>query len=84
MLFEAFAARLPVVATAVGGVPDAVSDAALLIPPADAGAAVDALTSIAADERLRERLVERGLVLVRGRTIDAECRRVAEFLARGR
>lgn len=84
VLFEAFAARLPVVATAVGGVPDAVSDAALLIPPADAGAAVDALTSIAADERLRERLVERGLALVRGRTIDAECRRVAEFLARGR
>lgn len=60
VLFDAFAARLPVIATAEGGVPDAVGDAALLIPPADAAAAVNALTSIAADEQLRKRLVERG------------------------
>ena len=37
VLFEAFAAGTPVVATAVGGVPEAVGDAALLIPPGDAG-----------------------------------------------
>ena len=36
-LFEAFAAGLPVVATAVGGVPAAVGDAALLVEPGDAG-----------------------------------------------
>ena len=34
VLFEAMAARVPVVATAVGGVPDVVSDnEALLVPP---------------------------------------------------
>ena len=37
-LFEAFAAR-PVVATAVGGVPAAVGDSALLVEPGDAGRA---------------------------------------------
>jgi glycosyltransferase involved in cell wall biosynthesis len=44
VLFEAFAARLPVVATAVGGIPAAAGEAALLIEPGDAGAAVEALS----------------------------------------
>ncbi len=38
-LFEAFASGLPVVATAVGGVPAAVGDAALLVEPGDPGSA---------------------------------------------
>ena len=83
VLFEAFAARLPVVATAVGGVADAAGDAAILIPPDDVTAAVDALLSLAGDDELRAELVERGLELVRSRTIDRECGRVAEFLRRG-
>jgi glycosyltransferase involved in cell wall biosynthesis len=81
VIFEAFAARLPVVATAVGGVPDAVGDAGLLVPPGDAGAAVEALRRVEADEELRERLVERGVERVREHTTDAECARIAEFLA---
>ena len=43
VLYEAFAAGLPVVATDVGGVAEAVGDAALLIPPGDANAAADAV-----------------------------------------
>nr|MBA3294881.1 glycosyltransferase family 4 protein [Geodermatophilaceae bacterium] len=39
VLLEAFAARLPVIATAVGGVPDAAAGAAELVPPGDARAA---------------------------------------------
>ena len=42
VLLEAFAAGTPVVATAVGGVPEAAGDAALLIPPGDADAAAAA------------------------------------------
>jgi glycosyltransferase involved in cell wall biosynthesis len=79
VLFEAFAARLPVVATAVGGVPDAAGDAALLVPPGDADAAVDALTRMASEDELRRRLVERGVERVRRSTTAAEIRRVAEF-----
>jgi glycosyltransferase involved in cell wall biosynthesis len=81
VLFEAFAAGLPVVATEVGGVgrgPE--RDAALLIPPADPAAAAAALERLAGDSALRERLVRRGLELARERTIEAECRRVAGFI----
>ena len=81
VIFEAFAARLPVVATAVGGVPDAVGDAGLLVPPGDARAAVEALRRVDAEPELRERLVGRGVERVRSHTTDAECARIAEFLA---
>jgi glycosyltransferase involved in cell wall biosynthesis len=79
VLFEAFAARLPIVATAVGGVPDAAGEAALLVPPGDASAAVEALRRLAGDAALRERLVEAGVERVREHTTTSEIRRVAEF-----
>jgi glycosyltransferase involved in cell wall biosynthesis len=79
VLFEAFAARLPIVATAVGGVPDAAGDAALLIPPGDAGAAVEALTRLADEPEVRERIVASGVERVRTHTTAAEIGRVAEF-----
>jgi glycosyltransferase involved in cell wall biosynthesis len=81
VLFEAFAGRLPVVATDVGGVAPAAGEAALLIPPGDAHAAAAALERVAADPELRARLIEAGVERVRGRTLEAECRRVAAFLA---
>ena len=52
-LFEAFAAGLPVVATAVGGVPAAVGDAALLVEPGDADPPAAELLRLAGDEALR-------------------------------
>jgi glycosyltransferase involved in cell wall biosynthesis len=79
VLFEAFAARLPIVATAVGGVPDAAGDAALLVPPGEAEAAVEALIRLASEAELRERLVESGVERVRRHTTAAEVGRVAEF-----
>jgi glycosyltransferase involved in cell wall biosynthesis len=84
VLFEAFAARLPVVATAVGGVPAAAGDAALLIEPGDAAAAAAALGRLAGDAALRERLVAAGVARVSTHTLEAEAARVAEFLGRNR
>ena len=81
VLLEAFAAGTPVVATAVGGVPEAAGDAALLIPPGDPDAAAAALGRIAADPELRRELVTKGIERVRGRTLEAESARVARFLA---
>jgi glycosyltransferase involved in cell wall biosynthesis len=81
VLLEAFAAGTPVVATAVGGVPEAAGDAALLIPPGDPDAAAAALGRIAADPELRRELVTKGIERVRGRTLEAESARVAHFLA---
>ena len=53
VLLEAFAAGTPVVATAVGGVPEAVGEAALLIPPGDPDAAARALGRLASEPGLR-------------------------------
>ncbi len=81
VLLEAFAAALPVVATAVGGVPGAVGDATLLMPPGDPRAAIAAIERIAAEPATRERLLGAGNKIIRDHTIDAEVGRVAEFLS---
>jgi glycosyltransferase involved in cell wall biosynthesis len=81
VLFEAFAARLPVVATAVGSVPDAGGDAVLLVPPGDSQAPVERLLALAADERLRATLVEAGLQRARAHSLESELERTARFLA---
>jgi glycosyltransferase involved in cell wall biosynthesis len=80
VLLEAFAARLPVVATAVGGVSDLVADAGLLVGPDDAGAAARQLQRIATDPELRTALVARGTERVALHTREAEAARVASFL----
>jgi glycosyltransferase involved in cell wall biosynthesis len=82
VLIEAFASGLPVVATDVGGVRDAVADAALLIGPEDAPGAVAALARVADEPELRARLIEAGLQSAERHTLQAESARVVEFIAR--
>lgn len=84
VLFEAFAAGAPVVATDVGGVRDAAGDAALLIPPEDAQAAADALERLRLDPDLRRRLVAAGTARVREHTTEHETSRLVAFLRDGR
>jgi glycosyltransferase involved in cell wall biosynthesis len=57
-VLEAMAWERAIVATAVGGVPDVLSDGveALVVPPGDAAALAAALARLAADSELRERL----------------------------
>lgn len=81
VLLEAFAARLPVVATSVGGVPELVNGCGLLVPPADAAALVRALERIASEADLRATLVERASERSRGHTAGAESASLATFLA---
>lgn len=83
VLFEAFAACAPVVATDVGGVAEAAGDAALLILPGDAAAAADAVLRVHGDAAMRERLVRAGAVLARRHTLEAEASRLAAFLRDG-
>lgn len=84
VLFEAQAAGVPIVATAVGGVGHALGGGAsgLLVPPRDAEAAVEALERLRTDEALRRRLVEAGLENAARETTEAQLDRIAEFAGR--
>jgi glycosyltransferase involved in cell wall biosynthesis len=80
VLYEAFAQRLPVVATDVGGVRAAADGAALLVAAGDVEAPARALETLAADPRLRDRLVEAGVARAREQSLEAGTERVARFL----
>ena len=59
-LLEAMAARLPVVVTAVGAMPEVVTDGTegYVVPPNDSEALAEALDRLAADPQLRRRMGE--------------------------
>jgi glycosyltransferase involved in cell wall biosynthesis len=83
VLLEAFAARLPVVATSVGGVPELVRDCGLLVPPSNDSAVVGALQQLVSNAELRAELVDNASVRVQEHTLHAECARLAGFLEGG-
>ena len=68
-LMEAMAMEIPVVSTAVAGVPELVHDGSdgLLVPPADAQALADAMRTLIESPPLRDRLGRAGR-----RTVEAD------------
>ena len=78
-LLEAMARRVPVVASAVGGIPEVVTDgvSGLLVPPSDPPALARALVRLARSATLRRRLGDAGYEVVRDRfSIEAQVRRI--------
>jgi len=75
---EALQAGLPVVATAVGGIPDLVGDAALLVPAGDAAALRDAIRRLLAEPGLAARLA--AAAAKRGAELPGEREAVAAVL----
>jgi glycosyltransferase involved in cell wall biosynthesis len=69
VLLEAMAAGLPIVATAVGGVPEMVenNETALLVPPSDPQAMADAIGRLLSDEKLAARVAKNASELVSSR-----------------
>jgi glycosyltransferase involved in cell wall biosynthesis len=90
-LLEAWLAGVPAVCTAVGGIPDVVTDgeSALLVPPGDDAALVEALSRLLDDRDLRDRLGRAGQRVVRERyslervTSEYEARYRGLLAARG-
>ncbi len=80
VLLEAFASRLPVVATAVGGVGEAVEGRGLLVAPRDAAAAAGALQRLVEDRELRRRYVAAGAQYAAAHTLPVESAKLARFL----
>jgi len=80
VLYEAWGAGVPVVATAVGGVAEVADGAALLIESGDARAAADAVLRVAGNQELAARLVGAGTQRASSMTMDATLARAAEFL----
>ncbi len=66
VLLEAMAANLPIVATAVGGVPEMVAndESALLVPPNDPPALAAAISDVSTNKDLAQRLVTNAGTLV--------------------
>ncbi len=86
-IMEAMAARLPVVATAVGGVPEVVVDGqtGLLVPHRQPAALAAAVARLAAEPELRHRLGEAGRALVEERfTVERMLAAVAAVYDAGR
>ncbi|HEX5038602.1 MAG TPA: glycosyltransferase family 4 protein, partial [Candidatus Limnocylindria bacterium] len=77
-ILEAMARRVPVVASAVGGIPEVITSGTdgLLVPPGDAAALADAITALLTDDELRERIGAAGYrTVVERYSIDAQVRR---------
>jgi glycosyltransferase involved in cell wall biosynthesis len=83
VLYEAMGSGLAVVATDVGGVPEALEEGAagLLVPPGDPVAIADAVQRLEGDPALRRSLAGHGMELARRATIESEGARVAAFIS---
>jgi glycosyltransferase involved in cell wall biosynthesis len=77
-VLEALAVGSPVIATAVGGVPEVVRDGdnGLLVPPNDAAALASAIRRVLNDDELRRRLAEAAPGSVAGFTEDVVFSRI--------
>ncbi|MCC6617814.1 MAG: glycosyltransferase family 4 protein [Chloroflexi bacterium] len=87
VIMEAMAARLPVVASAISGIPEIVHDqrTGLAVPPRDGAAIADAVRRLATDEAMRASMVENAARLVRETyDLDVVSARLVELFAAGR
>lgn len=82
VLLEAMAANLPIVATAVGGVPEMVEDneSAVLVPANDASSLAAAIARLLTDKDLAQRLTAKAAMLLDNRfTPDNHARSLIEI-----
>jgi len=84
-ILEAMEAALPVVATAVGGIPECVlpGETGILVPPADSHALAEAIIALLPDPARRRRFGEAGRRRVRENfSIDSQVPRIEDILGR--
>lgn len=74
-VLEAMAAGVPVLTSNRSALPEVAGDAALLVDPTDVEAIAEALRKLAADERLRNELADKGLERASACTWDEAVRK---------
>ncbi len=84
VLFEAYAAGVPAVATDVGGVGQSAGGAAILVEPGDAEAVADAVERLVVDPALRAELIKRGHTVAVNHTSTRQLESLVELLQSGR
>jgi glycosyltransferase involved in cell wall biosynthesis len=82
VLLEAMLFRKPVISTRVGGIPEVVGDAGLLVPPEDPDALADAIAYLSADQQARSALSATAERQARAFTWDKVCESVEEVYLR--
>gem|GEM_PF-3957082 len=81
-MLEAFAAGVPVVASAAGALPEVSGGAARLVPPGDVEALAEAILRVHTDEDLRARLIKAGLRRAQEFPVEAMARGWLRVLAK--
>ena len=61
VFLEAMSARLPIIATRVGAIPEILGDVGILIPPRRPEMLADKILEVIHNDKLRERMIEKGL-----------------------
>jgi glycosyltransferase involved in cell wall biosynthesis len=82
VFYEAAAVGLPIVATAVGGVPAALArgERGVLVPPNDPDAIVSAISRLGSDPAGRSHMARAAWEWAASETLDAQVARVASFI----
>lgn len=82
VIMEGWSASLPLVATAVGGIPGVVrhDENGLLVPPGDPEALAAALQRLIQDRSLRRRLVQKGFAQARKNSREQQAAKLAAIL----
>jgi glycosyltransferase involved in cell wall biosynthesis len=81
ILFEAFFAKIPVIASLVGGIPDVVEDGktGLLVEPGDPRSLASGIVRLLKDARLREEVSEGAYTRFKDRTLEESGHKLGEL-----
>jgi len=79
VIIEAMAAGVPVAASAVGGVPELIGNAGILIPPREPEALASAVENILKHKNFRKQLIERGKLRAERYSIEATVKTFEEL-----
>ena len=82
VLFEAMAKGLPLIVTAVGGIPYLVAgkECAILVPPREAEPFAKAMVALAEDVEFRRKMGEKSIERAREFTLERQVAKLSEFL----